>query len=115
MNAAKSICAISLGFCCLSQLHAQNADQLMQTPILWNGVEVVTNNFDMVERIRSIAAFPEHATLLMSDPKLKAACAAVRAAEPESSVVCSPLLGGGSPAVPHAWYVIEVDIPKRRR
>ena len=86
----------------------------MTTPIHWNGVEVVTNNFDSIERVRSIAAFPEHSTLLMSDPKLKAVCAAVRAAEPASNVVCSPLIGGGADAVPHAWYVIEVDIPERR-
>lgn len=111
MNRIWHVVAITL---CGTGAQAQDIDLLMTTPIRWKGVEVVSNDFASIEEIRSAAGFPEGSVMLMSDPRLKSTCAAVRAAFPSMTVTCSPLLGEGATNTPHAWYVIEVDIPKRR-
>ena len=101
---------------CSFSTHAaqEGPPELVKTPILWKGVEVVTNDFDSVERIRQVAALATETLLLISDPKLKAVCDAVRKEAPASRVECSPVIGATPGGPPHGWYVIEMDLKERR-
>src|SRR5262245_15091757 len=82
-------------------------------PVLWKGVEVVTNDFASIPRIREATPIAPGAQLSLSDPKLRVACDAVRGKFPASRIVCTnvvePVKGGPS----QAWYIVEVDIPER--
>jgi hypothetical protein len=84
--------------------------ELSETPILWNGVEVITNDFDSVDRIREVAALRPGTVLRMSDPNLQAVCDAVRRELPASRIACSPVASATAGGRPKAWYLIEVDI-----
>jgi hypothetical protein len=83
------------------------------TPVLWKGVEVVTNDFAAIPRIREATPIAPGMLLPLSDPKLRIACDAVRGKFPSSRIACSnvvePVKGGQS----QAWYIVEVDIAER--
>jgi hypothetical protein len=83
------------------------------TPILWKGVEVVTNDFGSIERIRQATAVTQNAVLSISDRKLKTACDAVRGRFPGSKVDCSHVIEPAADGRSQGWYIVEVDIPER--
>jgi len=80
-------------------------------PILWKGVEVVTNDFDSIERIRGATPLPANSLLTVSDPKLRVACDAVRNRFPSSRIECSHAIEPAKSGRPEAWFVVEVDMP----
>ena len=91
---------------------AQQAD-LTNTPVLWKGVEVVTNDFDSIDRIRGATPLAANSVLTPSDPKLRIACDAVRNRFPASRVECSHALEAAKSDRPEGWFVVEVDIAPR--
>jgi hypothetical protein len=105
--AALMLCA------CAARAAQDGPTALLETPILWKGVEVITNDFDSVARIREVAALRPDTLLLISDPKLQAVCDAVRKELPASKVVCSNVISATPGGSPTAWYLVEVDIRER--
>ena len=95
---------------CASATHAAN-----DTPISWNGVEVITNDFSSVDRIRKVGALAPGTVLDISDPRLQTVCEAVRKELSSSKVACTSVIGGRATpdGPPTAWYVVEVDIEER--
>lgn len=83
------------------------------TPVLWRGVEVVTNDFASVPRIREATPIAPGALLPMSDPKLRIACDAVRGRFPSSRIECTNVVEPAKSGPPQAWYIVEVDIAER--
>ena len=81
--------------------------------VSWKGVEVVTNDFDSVERIRSSTPLAAGTVLPLADPKLRIVCDAVRNRNASSRIECSHDLEISQGGRPEAWFVVEVDVPQR--
>jgi hypothetical protein len=107
---------ISSGVVCTvaaTMAYAAQQGDLSNTPVLWKGVEVVTNDFDSIERIRGATPLPANSVLVPSDAKLRIACDAVRNRVPSSKVECSHALEPSKSGRVEGWFVVEVDIPQR--
>jgi hypothetical protein len=106
--------SVALMLCTLAAHAAQEGPaEVLKTPIRWKGVEVITNDFDSVGRIREVAALRAGTLLLMSDPKLQAVCDAVRKELSSSKVTCTNVISATPGGPPDAWYLVEVDIKER--
>jgi hypothetical protein len=90
---------------------APPSDTLMS----WDGVEVVTNDFDSVNRIRKAAQLPPGTLLDFVDPQFPAICERIRKELASSNVNCSNLIGPKlTPEGPNtAVYIVEVNIADR--
>jgi hypothetical protein len=71
-----------------------SAQPTQQSPDLapkrWSTIEIVTNDFDSVERLRKASGIPLGALLPVSDPRVQQACDSIRRKVPGKTVHCSP-------------------------
>lgn len=83
-----------------------NAELLQNDPVLrWTGVEVVTNDFLSVDKIRELTKISPGMNAAMSDPVLPRACQSVRERYPLQKINCQAIsMEGGT-----ALYVVEVQ------
>jgi hypothetical protein len=105
------IFAVSLaGMLCASATTAE-------TLVSWNGVEVVTNDFDSVSRVREVAGLAPGTVLDVSDSKLQAVCDRVRKAFSTAKVGCTNVTGSRvtPEGPPTAWYIVELNIADREQ
>jgi hypothetical protein len=86
------------------------------TLMSWDGVEVVTNDFDIIGRVREAARLPPRTLLDFTDPTFPTVCKRVQEELASSKVVCANLIGARlTPAGPYtAVYIVEVDIADRQ-
>jgi hypothetical protein len=113
MRTSTTLAGIALSVFVLRASAAEPGGADSATPVLWKGVEVVTNDFAAIPRIREATPIAPGALLSLSDPKLRIACDAVRGKFPSSRIVCTNSIEPTKGGPPQAWYVVEVDIPER--
>lgn len=102
---------------CAAHAAEEGPAKSRDTLIRWNAVEVITNDFDSVGRIREVAGLPPGTILDVTDLKLKAVCDAVRKELASSKVVCTNVIGPRTTpeGPPTAWYIVEVNIADREQ
>jgi hypothetical protein len=93
---------------------AAHGDEL--TLMSWDGVEVVTNDFDMIGRVREAARLPPRTLLDFTDPAFQNVCKRVQKELASSKVVCTNLIGARlTPDGPYtAVYIVELDLADRQ-
>ena len=87
--------------------------KLSTVPLRWLGVEVITNDFDLVERVRRAAAIEPGTVMPMTDGKLKQACGTIRRELPSASIQCSPTVSAKVDGLAEALYVVAIDVVDR--
>jgi hypothetical protein len=83
------------------------------SPLRWLGVEVVTNDFDLVERVRRAAAIEPGTVMPITDSKLKQACDTIRRELPSASIRCSPNVSAKVDGLAEALYIVEINVVDR--
>jgi hypothetical protein len=91
----------------------ETARMFREAPLRWLGVEVVTNDFARVERVRRAAELEPGTVLPVTDSRLQKSCDAIRRELPAASIRCFPVLGAKVDGLAQAVYVVEVDVAKR--
>jgi hypothetical protein len=99
--------------CRAAEVSKQVQQMLESTPFRWTGVEIVTNDFDSVERLRHVTGLKPGTVLLLGDPRLKQACDAVRKEKPGASVRCSPVFGPKVDGYVPAQFIVEINVAER--
>ncbi|HEY7643004.1 MAG TPA: hypothetical protein VH814_24955 [Steroidobacteraceae bacterium] len=86
------------------------------TLMSWDGVEVITNDFDIIGRVRNAARLPPRTLLDFTDPAFPTVCKRVQEELAFSKVVCTNLIGARlAPEGPYtAVYIVELDMPDRK-
>jgi hypothetical protein len=86
------------------------------TLMSWDGVEVITNDFDIIGRVREAARLPPRTLLDFTDPAFQTVCKRVQQELASSKVVCTNLIGARlTPEGPYtAVYIVELDIADRQ-
>ena len=86
------------------------------TLMSWDGVEVITNDFDIIGRVREAARLPPRTLLDFTDPAFQTVCKRVQEELASSKVVCTNLIGARlTPEGPHtAVYIVELDLADRQ-
>ena len=93
---------------------AARGDEL--TLMSWDGVEVITNDFDIIGRVREAARLPPRTLLDFTDPAFQTVCKRVQEELASSKVVCTNLIGARlTPEGPStAVYIVELDLADRQ-
>jgi len=83
--------------------------QIDSAPLRWTAIEVVTNDFNSVEKLRGLTGIKPGALLGINDPRLKEACDAIRRQLSAKVVECAPVIGGKVTGYVEAEYIIEIS------
>lgn len=107
---AMSKCLLLSMLLMMPALKAQQAAAPGAAPLLtWGEIEVVTDRDDWVPAIRAATGLKAGERIAVSDPRLKAACDAVRAAYPRAEVSCRGINNGEAGAM----YVVEIGMERQ--
>ncbi len=82
-------------------------------PLRWTGIEIVTNDFDSVQRLREATGLAPGTLLFIKDSRLQQACDAVRRELPGASVHCSPVIGAKVDGYAEGLYIVEINVGER--
>ncbi|HEV2701469.1 MAG TPA: hypothetical protein VGV09_07550 [Steroidobacteraceae bacterium] len=82
-------------------------------PVRWNTIEIVTNDFESVERLRKATGIPLGGLLPKDDPRVGQACDAVRRAAPRKEVSCRELFGSPQNGYAEAEFIVEISDDRR--
>jgi hypothetical protein len=78
-------------------------------PLRWNTIEIVTNDFDSVERLRATTRIGLGALLALGDARIRQACESIRMEVPAKVVRCMQLFGGKTDGYIEAEYIVEIE------
>lgn len=85
---------------------AQSAPQFSDlAPKRWSTIEIVTSDFDSVDRLREATGIPLGALLPINDPRVQQACDSIRREVPGKVVQCRQFVGDQV----DAEYLVEID------
>ncbi len=105
---------VAIAWTCRSAEGAGQVQRMLDSaPLRWTGVEVVTNDFDSVQRLRNATGLKPGTILFRNDPRLRRACKAVRREEPGAAVSCSLVFSGKINGYIPAVFIVEINVAKR--
>jgi hypothetical protein len=91
---------------------AQQHQQLAGSePVRWSTIEIITNDFDSVERLREATGIEPGALLAIGDSRVQQACDSIRRELPAKVVQCTQLFGDKVDGYVDAEYIVEISDP----